>query len=98
MGRDFFLRACNDRTRRNSFKLEEGRFRLDKRKKLFTVTDVRHWNMLPSEVMDAHACIFLQLTRCSRISSSDTLPIAKNSSGKPIRIASLLDPVVLESL
>ena len=35
------------------FKLEEGRFRLDTRKKLFTMRMVRHWHRLPSKSADA---------------------------------------------
>ncbi|KFQ71411.1 hypothetical protein N335_01502, partial [Phaethon lepturus] len=52
-GDRLFSRVCCDRTRGNGFKLKESRFRLDLKKKLFTMRVLKNWHRLPINVVDA---------------------------------------------
>ena len=52
-GKELFIRAYSIIMKGNDFKLEEGTFRLDNRKKFFTVRGVKHWNRLHRDVVDA---------------------------------------------
>ena len=52
-GERLFSRACCNKTRSNGFKIEGGRFRLEIRKKFFTMRVIEHWNRLPRKVVEA---------------------------------------------
>ena len=56
----FFTWSEGDRTRGNGFKLKEGRFRSDVRKKLFMQRPVRPWHCCPEKLWMLH------IWRCSR--------------------------------
>lgn len=52
--------AEHGRTGENGFK-SEGKFRLDIRRKVFTIRVVRHWNKLSREMVDAPSLKALQV-------------------------------------
>ena len=47
-----YMKVLNLSCRGNGFKLKEGSFRLNVRKKFFTIRMVRHWHRLPRDVVD----------------------------------------------
>ena len=60
-GERLFIRACRNRMRRNGFKLEEGRFRLDIKKKFFTERIMRCSKTLPRDVVGASSLEVLNI-------------------------------------
>lgn len=49
----YFGKVCSDRQRDNGFKLKDGRFKLDIKKKSLAMNKVRPWHRLPGETVDA---------------------------------------------
>ena len=70
-GRDRLFRGVfSDRTRINGFKLMERRFRVDIRKKFFTIGMVRSWNRIPREVFDAPSSAYHRIIKVGKTSKN----------------------------
>lgn len=59
-------RVSSDRKKGNDFKLKEGKFTLDIRRKFFTETVERYWNGLPRELggLSSNFVLHIKLYDC----------------------------------
>ena len=75
-GDRLFSRVCCDRTRGNGFKVEEGRLRLDVRRKFSMIKVVRHWHRLSREVVDAPSLQTLQVRLDGALSTDGAVGVS----------------------
>jgi len=80
-GENIFSWACLNRVRSNGFKLREGRFRPDIRKKFLAMRVVKHWNKLPREVVDAPSLETLKARMDGALSSLVLLKMSLLTAG-----------------
>lgn len=52
MGLSFYTQVTSDRTKEKGLKMQQGMFRLEFRKNVFTERVVKYWNNLPREVVE----------------------------------------------
>jgi len=80
-GDRLFSGTCCDRTRGDGFKRKEVRFRVDIRKKFFTVRVVKPWHRLPREVVNAPSEVTLQVRLDGALSSLIQLKVSLPMAG-----------------
>lgn len=92
-----FTRTQNDRTKGNGFKLKQSRFRLNIRKKLFSVRVTRHWNRLSRETLGVTS-LEVSKARSSGIlwlSGKKTKEFSKLKSLLPVKVINDQYPLIV---